>query len=92
MKEPAMIALAINLLFATAAVAAILTLADCAIKAANAYAMLMREKALMDAGFMMQVDPRELRLRAAARRAGAVILQRRSPLLRPLPALARGAA
>jgi hypothetical protein len=87
-----MLDLAINLLFATATVAAVLTLADCAMKGANAYAMLMREKALMDAGFVMQIDPRELRLRAAARRAGAVILPRRSPMLRPLPALARGAA
>jgi hypothetical protein len=91
-REPTMLDLAINLLFATASMAALLTLADCAIKAANAYAMLMREKALMDAGFVMQVDPREVRLRAAARRGGAVMLSRRSPMLRPLPALARGAA
>jgi hypothetical protein len=87
-----MLALAINLLFVAVAVAAVLTLADTAIKAQRAYAALMREKALMDAGFVMQVDPREVRLRSAAHRAGAVILPRRSPMLRPLPALARGAA
>jgi hypothetical protein len=87
-----MLALAINLLFATAAVAALLTLVDCAMKAGRVYADLMREKALMDAGFFMEIDPREVRLRAAARRAGAVTLTRRSPALRPLPALARGAA
>jgi len=87
-----MLALAINLLFAIAAVATLLTLADCAIKARRAYHGLMQEKALMDAGFVMQVDAREVRLRAAARRGGAVILPRRSPKLRPLPALACGAA
>jgi hypothetical protein len=87
-----MLALAINLLLALAAVAAVVSLADSAIKVRRAYASLMREKALMDAGFVMQVDPRELRLRAGARQAGAVILPRRSPMLRPLPALARGAA
>ena len=87
-----MLALAINLLLALAAVAAMLSLADSAIKVRRAYAALMREKALMDAGFVMQVDPRELRLRTGARQGGAVILPRRSPMLRPLPALARGAA
>ena len=87
-----MLALAINLLIFAAAAAAGLTLVDCALKAVNIHARLMREKALMDAGFLMQVDPREVRLRAAARRGGAVILSRRAPMLRPLPALARGAA
>lgn len=87
-----MLALAINLLLALANVAAMLSLADSAIKVRRAYAALMREKALMDAGFVMQVDPRELRLRTGARQGGAVILPRRSPMLRPLPALARGAA
>ena len=62
-----------------AALAAVLTLADSAAKAARTYAMLMRERALMDAGFTWQVDPREVRLGAAARHAGAVILPRRSP-------------
>ena len=87
-----MLALAINLLLALAAVAAVLSLVDSAIKVRRAYAALMHEKALMDAGFVMQVDPREVRLRAGARQGGAVILPRRSPMLRPLPALARGAA
>ena len=87
-----MLALAIILLLALAAVAAVVSLADSAIKVRRAYVSLMREKALMDAGFVMQVDPRKLRLRAGARQGGAVILPRRSPMLRPLPALARGAA
>jgi hypothetical protein len=87
-----MLALAITVLFALAAVAAVLTLADCAVKARRACDGMMHEKALMDADFLMRVDPRERRLRAAARRGGAVILPRRSPMLRPLPALARGAA
>jgi hypothetical protein len=91
-KDTVMLALAINLLFAIAAAAATFSLVDSALKAGRAYAMLMRERALMGAGFTMQVDPREVRLRAAARHAGAVILPRRSPMLRPLPALARGVA
>jgi hypothetical protein len=91
-RDQAMLALAINLLFAIAAVSAVLTLADCAIKARRAYDMLMHEKALMDAGFVLQVDPQTVRLRAAARHGGAVTLPRRSSMLRPLPALARGVA
>lgn len=87
-----MLALAITLLLVLAAVTAVLSLFDSALKARRAYSALMREKALMDCGFVMQVAPRELRLRAAARQGGAVILPRRSPMLRPLPALARGAA
>ncbi|MFN3862663.1 MAG: hypothetical protein ACK4RT_00125 [Erythrobacter sp.] len=87
-----MLALPINLLLVLAAVAAVLSLADSTIKARRAYGALRREKALMNAGFVMQLAPREMRLRAAARRGGAVILSRRSPMLRPLPALARGAA
>lgn len=91
-KEPAMLALAINLLFAIAAVAAMLSLADSAMKARRAYAMLMRERTLMGAGFVMQVDPREVRLRAAARQSGTAMMPRRSSMLRSQPALARGAA
>lgn len=91
-KEPAMLALAINLLFATAALAAALSLADSAMKARRAYAMLMRERALMDAGFVMQVDPRDVRLRASARQAGSAMVPRRSSIQRPQPALVRGAA
>jgi hypothetical protein len=87
-----MLALAINLLFAIAAVAALLTLADTALKARRAYDLLMREKALMDAGFVIQVEPCEVRLRAADRRAGVAMLPRRAPMLRPQPVLARGAA
>ncbi|GAB4472908.1 MAG: hypothetical protein OHK0018_02970 [Erythrobacter tepidarius] len=85
-------ALAINLLLALAAVMAVLSLADSAIKARRAYGVLMHEKALMNAGFIRQVAAREVRLRAGARRGGAVILPRRAPMLRPLPARARGAA
>ena len=83
-----MLALAINLLFATAALAAALTLIDTALKARRTYDRLLREKALMDAGFMMQIEPREVRLRPAPRREAAM-RARRSPLMQP--ALARGA-
>ncbi|MEE4317482.1 MAG: hypothetical protein V2I74_10935 [Erythrobacter sp.] len=87
-----MLALAINLLIATVAVAATLSLADTALKAHGAYKRLLREKALMDAGFVMQVEPSEQRLRAADRRAGAAMLPRRAALPRLQPVPVRGAA
>jgi hypothetical protein len=87
-----MLALASALLFAFAALAALLTLADCAIAARQACDRLMHEKALMRGGLLRQISPRERRLRVAARRGGAVILPRRSPMLRPLSAPARGVA
>jgi hypothetical protein len=90
--KSAMLALAIDLLFAIAALAAVLTLADTALKARRAYAGLMRERALMEAGFAMPARPRAARPRAAGRRMPAAMPARRSPLLRPQPVLARGAA
>lgn len=84
-----MLTLAINLLFAIAAMAALLSLVDTALKMRRAYRGLMREKALMEAGFVLQVEPREMRLRAASHRAGSMS-PRRLPLSLPVPA--RGAA
>lgn len=63
-----MLALAIALLITFAATLAVLTIADSAIKAREAYARLLREAALMQAGFVVQVEPRDLRMRQAPAR------------------------
>lgn len=60
-----MLAIAIALLFTLIGAAAVLTIADCAVKARHAYAQLMREAALMEAGFAVQVPMQELRMRRA---------------------------
>lgn len=81
-----MLALAITMLFTLTGIVSVLVLADCAIKARNAYAQLMREAALMRAGFAVQVEAREMRVRPAMVRS----MPRRSPGLRlqALPAAA----
>ncbi len=61
----AMLAIAIALLFTFIGGAAVLTIADCALKARHAYAQLMREAALMEAGFAVQVPTQEQRMRRA---------------------------
>ncbi len=79
-----MLALVIVLLFTLAAALAMLTIADSAIKAREAYGQLMREAALMQAGFTVQVQPQELWVRRAPGRilpAGSRS-DRRSPGLR----------
>jgi hypothetical protein len=81
--DTAMLALAITLLFALAAAAAFLCLVDSGLKARDAYAQLLREAALMRAGYAVQVEARELRVRRGVR---AVTAERRAPGLRPLPA------
>lgn len=83
-----MLALAITLLFALAAAAAVLCLVDSGLKARDAYAQLLREAALMQAGFAVQVEARELRVRRGVRAVTAERLsaERRAPGLRPLPA------
>lgn len=58
-----MLALAIALLFTLTGIVAVLAIADSALKARHAYAQLMREAALMRAGFAVRVDARELRVR-----------------------------
>jgi len=61
-----MLAFAIAVLFTFAALLAALAIADSALKARHAYAQLLREAALMQAGFMLQIEPQELRVRRAA--------------------------
>ena len=83
-----MLAFAIALLFTCAAILAVLTIADSAIKARVAYARLLREADLMRAGYAMQVEPREMRVRRTPMRAVGVIRDRRMQALRQLPACA----
>lgn len=80
-----MLALAIALLFTFAAILAVLTIADSAIKAREAYAQLLHEAALTQAGFAVPVEPQALRMRRAPVRAMPV---RRTRALRSLPACA----
>jgi hypothetical protein len=56
-KGRAMLALISTLLFALAALAAVLTLVDCVIAAHRAFAQLMCEKALLQAGLLRPIDP-----------------------------------
>lgn len=82
-----MLALAIDLLFALAGILAVLTIVDSAIKGRNAYDQLLREGALLRAGFAVQVEAQELRVRRSVHRS-----ERRSAMLRPLPVPACAAA
>ncbi|HSJ79466.1 MAG TPA: hypothetical protein VK913_12090 [Erythrobacter sp.] len=82
-----MLAIAIALLFTLIGAAAVLTIADSAVKARHAYARLMREAALIEAGFAVQVSAQELRMR----RAPVRLTPDRRPVpsrLRQLPACA----
>ena len=80
-----MLALAITLLFTITGIAALLTIADSVLKARHAYTQLLREAALMQAGFTVQVEAQELRVR---RMPARVTPLRRTPALPPLPAYA----
>jgi hypothetical protein len=83
-----MLALALTLLLTVTGIVAVLTIIDSAIKGRNAYERLLREAALMEAGFVMQVEAQELRVRRAPARFTP---DRRSPVLlrtRPVPACA----
>ena len=92
-----MLAAAITLLFTLSGLLAVLAIADAALKARRVYGALMREAALMQAGFVVQVDPQELRVRRTpakpkpARRASGLML---APALAPqrLPAVPAFAA
>lgn len=68
----------IVLLFTLAAILAALTIADSAIKAREAYAQLLHEAALMQAGFAVKVAPQ-------------AVLVRRKPVLAPVRAPGRAA-
>lgn len=78
MLAPAL-ATAIAMLFTVAGIAGVIVIADSLIKARRAYAQLMHEAALMQAGFAMQVEAQELRLRRAPVRVTPL---RRSQALR----------
>jgi len=80
-----MLALAITLLFTIAGIAALLTIADSVLKARKAYTQLLREAALMQAGFKVQVEAQELRVRRVPARVTPL---RRMQTLPPLPAYA----
>lgn len=64
-----MLALAIAAVFTLAGIAAIMTLVDSWLRAQITWQRLSREQALLAAGFMVQVEPRDLRLRRCARPA-----------------------
>lgn len=84
-----MIAFAIAFLTAIAGTVAVLVIADSLLKAQEAYGRLMEEQALLRAGFTVQVEPQEMRLRAAPRRTMA---ERRRGQMRPLSLQACAAA
>jgi type II secretory pathway component PulJ len=78
-----MLALALALLFTATGFAAVLVILDSVMKGRTAWARLAREAALMRAGYALQVDARQLRMRPATRRA---MPDRRPALLRSQPA------
>lgn len=73
-----MIALFITSLFFVTSVAVLCSLADSWMRASGAYRLLMRERALLDAGFVPQIDANETRLRTGSRRT-IVIANRPHP-------------
>lgn len=92
-----MLAFAITLLFTFTGILAGLAIIDSVIKARHAYAQLMREAALMQAGFAVQVKAQELRVRRNPTRVTLANprLDRRAQALRmqavpacPIPACA----
>jgi hypothetical protein len=76
---------AIALLLTLGGVVAVLAIADSVLKARHAYRQLMREAALLNAGFVPQIEARDQRLRRGSVQA---MPARRLPVLRPLPAFA----
>jgi hypothetical protein len=72
-----MLALAIALLFTATGVAAMIAVADSAMKARTAYARLMAEAAVMRSGYELSVAAHDVRLRRSAPRPTA---DRRAPL------------
>lgn len=74
-----MLAAAIALLFTATAIAAIVAIADSALKARTAYARLMAEAAAMQAGFGLSAPAEDMRLRRPTPRFMA---DRRAPLRR----------
>lgn len=60
-----MIALCLAGLFIIAAIATSISLADSALRSGNAYKAIRRERALVKAGFVPQVEAQQIRLRHA---------------------------
>jgi len=86
-----MLAIALALLFAAAALAGIVSLAEGWMKALQAFARLSREAALMEAGYVPAFAPRTVRLRAAGYRY-VTARQHRSAVRSPGLARLRGVA
>ena len=74
-----MLALAIALLFTATGIAAVVAVADSALKARTAYARLMAEAVVMRSGYELSVPAQDVRLRRPALR---VMADRRAPLRR----------
>ena len=74
-----MIAVTLSVLFVVVSVATILSLADSWIRGRSAFGVLRREQALLDAGFLPQVEASEIRLRRPSSNAfGSKVPARRT--------------
>ncbi len=80
-----MLALTLTALFAIAAAMTGLSLLDSWLRGKMVYRGLKREKALIDAGFVPQVQAREVRLRRPARRRTLAAATRPYSRRTPLP-------
>lgn len=76
-----MLTIAIALMFSLIGIAAMLIIADCAVKARLAYAQLLREATVIEAGFAVQAGVQVLHKRRAPVRL--------TPDRRPVPARLR---
>ncbi|MEP3420157.1 MAG: hypothetical protein ABJN35_00330 [Erythrobacter sp.] len=65
---PDLIALTLTCLFVITGIATALSLLDSWLRGSNAYTVLKREQALLNAGFLPQVGANEVRLRKPAHR------------------------
>ncbi|WP_390585369.1 hypothetical protein [Erythrobacter sp. MTPC3] len=77
------------------AIASVLTLIDCVLRAQSAYGSLKRQSALVQAGFVPQVEAQTLRMRPSLQRPAAGATRpfaKRLPRRGSVPARLRGAA
>lgn len=74
-----MIAMTITCLFVIAAVATTLSLLDTWVQARTAFWDVYREKRLLDAGFIPQVDAQDTRLRQPLHRTARRVAERKAP-------------
>lgn len=85
----------LTILISVIAIASVLTLIDCVLRAQSAYVSLKRQSVLVKAGFVPQVEAQTLRLRASVQRPAAGATRpfaKRLPRRGSLPARLRGAA